>query len=136
MTLMSVGVAAELCGVSPNALRFYERVGLLEPVRRDGAGRRLYDEETLASIRFVILMRDTGMPLRVLHEYLGLARQGERTAGRRRQILEEQRLRLRRQRTRIDDCLTAIDGKIDECPRSTTIRSSQLVTTTSTGESA
>ncbi len=135
MTLISVGAAAELCGVRPNTLRYYERIGLLGPVGRDGSGRRVYDEGTLATVRFVIRMRGTGMPLRVLHEYLELTRQGGQTAGRLQQILEEQRLRLRRQRARIDDCLATIEGKIDACPRPADARSS-LLAGVGAGESA
>jgi len=133
MTSMSVGEAAQLCGVRPNVLRYYERVGLLDPVGRDGAGRRVYDDDALATVRFILLMRDTGMPLRALHEYLELSRRGERTASRRRQILEEQRQRLRRQRARVDECLAAIERKISACPRPADARAAALATV-GTGE--
>ncbi len=102
-----------MCGVSPNALRYYERVGLLDHVLRDAAGRRVYDDDALAAVQFVTRLRATGMPIRLLREYMDLARQGHHTIDRRRQILEEHRCRLRHQRTEIDECLYTISRKID-----------------------
>lgn len=119
MTLIPVGEAAAQCGVSPNALRYYERVGLLDPVRRDAAGRRAYDDDALAAVRFVTSLRATGMPIRLLREYMDLARQGRHTVERRRQILQEHRHRLHHQRADIDDCLETIGRKIDGYARLT-----------------
>lgn len=105
--------AAEQCGVSANALRYYERVGLLGPVERDAAGRRRYDEQAIAQVVFVIRMRQTGMTIRTLREYLDLMRAGEHTIDRRREILLEHQDRLLRQRTAIDACLGLMAEKLD-----------------------
>ena len=45
-----IGVAAELCGVHPQTLRQYERLGLLIPARV-GAKNRLYSEEDIMRVR-------------------------------------------------------------------------------------
>jgi MerR family transcriptional regulator, aldehyde-responsive regulator len=111
--LLQVSEAAQRCGVSANALRYYERVGLLDPVDRDGAGRRLYDEQTIAEAVFVIRMRETGMSIRTLREYLDLLRAGEHTTDRRREILLEHRKRLLAHRTAIDACLELMAFKLD-----------------------
>ncbi|MCI2419087.1 MerR family transcriptional regulator [Saccharopolyspora sp. K220] len=113
MDLLQVGEAAEHCGVSANALRYYERVGLLEPVERDAGGRRRYDEQTIAQAVFVIRMRQTGMTIRTLREYLDLMRAGEHTIDRRREILLDHQARLLRQRTAIDACLGLMANKLD-----------------------
>jgi DNA-binding transcriptional MerR regulator len=99
--------------VTPNTLRYYERVGLVGPVERDGAARRVYDESVIAQVVFVTRMRATGMTIRALAEYLELARAGDHTVDRRREILAEHRARLWRQRAAIDACLEVIDRKIN-----------------------
>ncbi|HEX5993626.1 MAG TPA: MerR family DNA-binding transcriptional regulator [Jiangellales bacterium] len=38
----TIGEVAERVGLSPAALRWYERIGLLEPIGRDAAGQRRY----------------------------------------------------------------------------------------------
>lgn len=109
---LAVGEVAQRFGISPNALRYYERVGLLDPVERDTGGRRVYDEHAIAGVVFVTRLRATGMSIRTLREYMDLARAGEHTAERRHQILREHRAKLRQQRADIDACLEVIDRKI------------------------
>lgn len=45
-----IGVAAQLCGVHPQTLRQYERIGLVVP-SRVGAKNRLYSESDIARVR-------------------------------------------------------------------------------------
>lgn len=45
-----IGVAAELCGVHPQTLRQYERLGLVTP-SRVGAKNRLYSEADIRRVR-------------------------------------------------------------------------------------
>ncbi len=45
-----IGVAAELCGVHPQTLRQYERIGLVKPARV-GSKNRLYSEEDIERVR-------------------------------------------------------------------------------------
>lgn len=110
--LLQVGEAAVRCGVSPNTLRYYERVGLVDPVDRDASGWRVYDEHAIARVVFVTRLRATGMSIRKLREFMDLARAGDHTVDRRWQILQEHRARLCRQRDEIDACLQTIDRKI------------------------
>ena len=44
-----IGVAAELCGVHPQTLRQYERLGLVIPTRA-GAKNRLYSESDIQRV--------------------------------------------------------------------------------------
>jgi MerR family transcriptional regulator, heat shock protein HspR len=45
-----IGVAAQLCGVHPQTLRQYERLGLVVPSRA-GAKNRLYSEDDIRRVR-------------------------------------------------------------------------------------
>lgn len=45
-----IGVAAQLCGVHPQTLRQYERIGLVTP-QRAGAKNRLYSENDIRRVR-------------------------------------------------------------------------------------
>ena len=48
--LYMIGVAAQLCGVHPQTLRQYERLGLVAP-SRVGAKNRLYSEADIRRVR-------------------------------------------------------------------------------------
>ena len=67
MDLMTIGTFAARTRLSPKALRLYDRLGLVPPVRTDPvSGYRFYSEEQVAGARLVALLRRLGMPLPVI----------------------------------------------------------------------
>jgi DNA-binding transcriptional MerR regulator len=67
MDLMTIGAFAERTRLSPKALRLYDRLGLVPPVRTDPAsGYRFYSEDQVARARLVALLRQLDMPLPVI----------------------------------------------------------------------
>jgi DNA-binding transcriptional MerR regulator len=62
--LFTVGEAAKRLGISAHTLRYYEKINLLpEAIRRGSNGARLYTEEDLRFIRFLLSLKETGMSL-------------------------------------------------------------------------
>lgn len=58
-----IGVAARLCGLHPQTLRLYERLGLIQPLRR-GAQKRLYSQADIVRLkRIQHLTQDLGVNL-------------------------------------------------------------------------
>jgi DNA-binding transcriptional MerR regulator len=54
---------AALAGVTPRALRHYDRLGLLKP-RRSPAGYRLYTERDLEALEEIVALKFIGVPLK------------------------------------------------------------------------
>ena len=75
MQHLSIGEVAEREGLSPEALRFYERLGLVFPVGRTKSGYRLYDVETLRCLRFIRMARELGSSVEEIRELLRSRRQ-------------------------------------------------------------
>lgn len=75
-TYLTIAEAALTTGLTVHTLRYYEQIGLVDPVPRR-SGQRIYGESELAQLRFVVHMRATGMSMRTLQEYSDLRRQGE-----------------------------------------------------------
>lgn len=58
-----IGVAARLCGLHPQTLRLYERLGLIRPARK-GAQKRLYSQADIERLRRIQhLTQDLGVNL-------------------------------------------------------------------------
>ena len=56
-----ISVAARMCGVRSYTLRYYEKVGIIEPSRSEG-NIRLYSDEDIAKIKQMkTLMEDLGI---------------------------------------------------------------------------
>ena len=109
----SVGEVADQTGLSAHTLRWYEQVGLLDPVGRDTGGRRRYADTDLDRLRFLIKLRSTGMPVRDMVRYIELVRRGPLTVDERLAILVEHRQRVLAQIESLTDDLKIIDYKID-----------------------
>lgn len=54
---------ASLAGVTPRALRLYDRLGLLKP-KRSQAGYRIYTERDLESLEEIVALKFIGVPLK------------------------------------------------------------------------
>ena len=85
----SPGQTAERSGFSLDTLRYYERIGLLDPVERTSSGHRRFDEDDLEWLEVLRCLRDTGMPIAQMCRYAELARGGEATFAERLGLLTE-----------------------------------------------
>lgn len=108
----SIAQAATRSGLSIDTLRYYERIGLVEPPARDAGGRRTYTDEDLGWLYFLTRLRTTGMPIRMMREYAQLRHLGDGTSARRRQILVEHRAEVRERITELQSCVEVLDYKI------------------------
>jgi DNA-binding transcriptional MerR regulator len=109
---MKIAEAASTIGMSADTIRFYERAGLLQRIRRGPDGHRDFGGPELRWLRLFERLRSTGMPLADMKRYADLARQGDETRMVRLRMLEEHRTRLDAQQHRIDACRSLIDEKI------------------------
>ncbi|MFC4021188.1 MerR family transcriptional regulator [Micromonospora sp. GCM10011542] len=80
--------AARRSGFSLDTLRYYEKIGLLSGVGRTPGGKRVFTDDDLSWLVLFRCLRDTGMPIAQMCRYAQLAREGEHTAGERRELLE------------------------------------------------
>ncbi|GAB4520812.1 MAG: MerR family transcriptional regulator [Anaerolineae bacterium] len=103
---------ADMTGMSLDTLRYYERLGLLDPVARASSGHRRYSEADLRRLDFLKRLKATGMPLNDMVHYVALFRQGEPTITERREILEAHREKVAAQMALLMETLTLLDGKI------------------------
>lgn len=113
MTLLTIREAAERTGLTAHTLRFYERIGLLEPIQRGAGGHRRYDERDLGWIRLLICLRKSGMPIRTLQEFAGLQREGDPAGERRRAILDQHRRDALAMIEEISAHLTVVEKKLE-----------------------
>lgn len=110
---MKIMEVSEQSGISSDTLRYYERIGLIPPVNRNGSGIRDYSEVDLKRVDFIKCMRRAGLPIEVLLEYFKLSEQGDRTIEARKAILKEQRELLAARIAEMQKTLDLLNYKID-----------------------
>ncbi|MNF76498.1 HTH-type transcriptional regulator AdhR [compost metagenome] len=109
---LSISQLSTLLGLSVHTLRYYERIGLLDAVSRDGSGHRVYLEKDLRWVEFLLRLRTTGMPIQQMLSYAELRRQGDATLAARRELLEEHRRAVALRIEELSRSLDALAGKI------------------------
>ena len=72
MEPIRIGQVAKRAGVSVDAVRFYEREGLLRKPGRTGGGYREFAEDAVSRVRFVLRAKDLGFTLREIKGLLAL----------------------------------------------------------------
>lgn len=110
---MTIAEVSRIYGLSPDTLRYYERIGLIPPVPRNKSGIRDYDEASCGWIELMKCMRAAGVQIEALIEYVALFRQGDRTLDARKAILMEQRDQLVERMADMQRSLDRLNEKID-----------------------
>lgn len=113
MDTLTIQEVADKTGLSAHTLRYYERIGLLEPVARAGSGHRRYDEHDLEWVVLLTRLRATGMPIAEMQRFATLVRQGNISISERCILLEAHRRRLEADLHEIQATLTLLDGKLE-----------------------
>lgn len=110
--LFDPAAAVARTGLTHDALRYYEREGLIGPIRRSAGGRRLYDEDDLRWIGLVTCLRDAGLGIADLRRFAEIIRdageQADRVA-----FLRERRAELVERVEQLQRAIAVLDGKID-----------------------
>ena len=109
---MTIADVAKKYSLTPDTLRYYERVGLLPTVNRKSSGIRDYTEEDCRWVEFMKCMRSAGLQIEVLTEYVRLFQQGDETAHARKALLVEQRDHLASKMRDIQASLDRLNLKI------------------------
>jgi DNA-binding transcriptional MerR regulator len=91
MTTTTISELAGSVGLRADTLRYYERVGLLEPAGRSSAGYRLYDEVSAERLRFIKGLQRMGLRLGDIKELLDVRDRGRCPCGHT-EVLVERRL--------------------------------------------
>ncbi len=110
MTIAEVG---KKYGLTADTLRYYERIGLLPTVNRNGSGNRDYTEEDCRWVHFIKCMRSAGLSIEVLIEYVSLFQSGNETIVARKELLIEQRRHIFEKIEELQETLSYLDTKID-----------------------
>jgi MerR family transcriptional regulator, aldehyde-responsive regulator len=110
---ISIKEVKERTGVSEHALRYYEKVGLLQPIERSPSGWRQYTEGDVEWINTLKLLRSTGMSIQRMLHLARLRLEGDASIERRIVYFQEYQRELRKQITMREAAIKTIDKKIE-----------------------
>jgi len=124
---MKIAQVSERYEISSDTLRYYERIGLIQPVNRNASGIRDYNEIDIRRVEFIKCMRSAGLPIEALIEYVALVQQGDGTIEARKEILTEQREQLLARMAEMQKTLDILSHKISVYENAVLKREKEIV---------
>ena len=98
-------------GMTYQGLKFYCNEGLVPNVKRDRINRRIFDERDIAWIKSLQCLRDCGMSIADMKEYMKLCLLGADSIPERKIILERRRVLIQNQIDSLKKSIDYIDSK-------------------------
>lgn len=111
---------ADLAGVSPRTLHYYDEIGLLAPERIGDNGYRYYGEGAVLRLQQILFYRELDMPLMEIKRLMGRSDFNIRSA------LEDHRQALGRQVQRLNHLIQTVDDTLLHLKGSKKMKEKQL----------
>lgn len=115
---LRIGALAKASRLTPDAIRFYERQGLLPRAPRSSGGFRQYDVSTVARLRFIKQAQAHGLTLREVRDLLGSqSRSGRERCRRTREIVARRLRAFEDQRRELEAFCATLRRYLSMCDR-------------------
>lgn len=109
--MFSMKQACEQTNLPYETLKFYCNQGLIPNVKRDSNNYRIFDENDIAWINSLNCLRNCGMSISEMKDYIKLCLEGKSTIPERKEILAIKRQSLLEQQKLIQESIDYIDWK-------------------------
>lgn len=86
----SVTEAAKISGLSAHTLRYYDDLGLFPFLQRAQGDKRLFSDADMQWVQLIECLRNTGMPISEVKNYVELCLMGDSTLNERLEIVKRQ----------------------------------------------
>jgi len=104
---------AERMQLTPSTLRFYDKEGLMPLLKRSDSGIRKYSETDLSWLELVCCLKNSGMQLDEIKQFMTLCLQGSTTSEQRKEILEQHKANILSKMEVLNRSLDIIDYKLE-----------------------
>ena len=86
----TISEAAQKTGLPPSTIRYYDKEGLLPNINRKN-GIRVFEDMDLRLMGLLTCLKNTGMPIKRIRDYVELTSKGDDTLQERYEIIKAQR---------------------------------------------
>lgn len=109
--MYSMKETCKLVNMNYETLKYYCNEGLIPNVKRDKNNYRIFDDHNIAWIKSLSCLKNCGMSILEMKEYLALCLEGESSIPERKMILAEKKELLIQELNKIQDSINYIDWK-------------------------
>ncbi len=107
----SISEVAEKMKVTIPTLRYYDNIGLLQNLKKNKSGNRVFSEEDIETIRVVQYLKKSGMQLIEIKEFMNWCKEGDSTLDKRLNLFTKQKEIVVSEIARLQETLNLIKYK-------------------------
>ncbi len=123
---MTITEISQRFGITTDTIRYYERIKLIPPIKRNSNGIRNFTEEDCNWIYFIKQLRSAGISIETLVEYVSLFQEGVSTVGARKELLIEQLRIVENRMKEIQETYERLKSKVDGYEERILVREEKL----------
>ena len=114
-TSLQIGKVAQKTGLSVDAIRFYEKSGLLPRPARTQSGYRLYEEREIADLEFIQKAQQLGFSLNEIRELFSIQRHPHEVCAHVRDLIAQKLAVVRAKIAELQGMETELAGALRQC---------------------
>lgn len=110
--MYTIKQVAQQTGLTAHTIRYYDREGLIPLLTRSENGIRQFSQDDIDWINLICCLKNSGMSIQTIKEFMQLCLNGEATGEERKALLMEHRKHILEQMDVLHDSLSIVDYKI------------------------
>lgn len=111
--MYSIKQIADKTKLTEHTIRYYDREGLIPLLSRSESGIRQFSDDDLEWINLICCLRNSGMSIQNIKEFMHLCLKGKQSFEERKILLEEHKAHILEQLNNLENSLTIINYKIE-----------------------
>jgi len=104
----SIGEVANMAGIPTSTLRYYDREGLFQNIKRSHGGIRVFTDTEVDTLKIIECLKSTGMQIKDIKLFLDWCLAGDKTLQKRRDMFYERKAIVEKQIEDIQKTLEVI----------------------------
>lgn len=109
--MYTIGEVSEMFNLSISTLRYYDKEGLLNDIKRDKSGIRKFNEKTLETLRIIECLKKSGMQIKDIKQFMHWCSMGDKTLNKRKEMFENQKNNIENQMKELQKVLDMVKYK-------------------------
>lgn len=110
--MYTIKQVAQQTGLTAHTIRYYDREGLIPLLTRSENGIRQFSQDDIDWINLICCLKNSGMSIQTIKEFMQLCLDGEATGEERKALLMEHRKHILKQMDVLCNSLSIVDYKI------------------------
>ena len=109
--MYTIGAISKMMNLSISTLRYYDDIGLLIDVKRDDAGKRIFDTKDIEALNLIECLKNSGMKIKEIKDFMDLCKLGNETLNERLDFFKHQELVIEEQMVKLQKTMNMVKYK-------------------------